>query len=233
MTTDFDLLSALRREWRQAGRTPSARAACRRLAARHPGLDLEHVEDLLGVVALLERRGGRTVVERAAIVRALLEDAADPEVHRALLQTLLPGVVSVCRQLRFGEGITDDPSETLSTAIALLSELLVDWAGHSRQYAAGDLLSALRGRLRRWLLKEKAARRQLRRDDPVEGAAEDASGLLTRLEGLRGTPHDRLARLTYARVFEGRSLRELADHDHSAPVALQSELQRFALRHLL
>jgi hypothetical protein len=233
MTTDFDLLSTLRREWRQAGRTPSARAARRRLAARRPDLELDHLEDLVDLVALLERRGGRGVLERAAIVRALLEDAADPDIHRALLQTLLPGVVSVCRQLRFGEGIVDDPSETLSTAISLLSELLVDWAGQSRQYAAGDLLSALRGRLRRWLLKEKAARRQLRRGDPVDGAAQDASALLTRLENLRGTPHDRLARLTYARVFEGRSLRELADDDHSAPVSLQSELQRFALRHLL
>jgi hypothetical protein len=45
--------------------------------------------------------------------------------------------------------------------------------------------------------------------------------------------HGRLVRLTYARVFEGRSLRELAAHDHSAPVALQSELQRFAVRYLL
>lgn len=69
--------------------------------------------------------------------------------------------------------------------------------------------------------------------DQVERAAEESSPLLTRLESLRGGEHDRLARLTYARVFEGRSLRELAANDHSAPVSLQSELQLFALRYLL
>lgn len=233
MTTNFDLLTSLRLEWRRSGRSRGAQAACRRLAARHPNLQLDHLEDLVDVVALLERRGGRSVLERARIVRALLEEAADPDIHRALLQTLLPGVVSVCRQLRFGDGITDDPSETLSMAVSLLSELLVDWAGQSRAFAAPDLLSALRGRLRRWLLKEKEARRLVRREEPHEEADAETSPLLTRLESLRGTEHERLARLTYARVFEGRSLRELAVVDHSAPVSLQSELQLFALRHLL
>jgi len=228
-----DLLNDLRYQWRHVGRRPSARAAARRLDERYPGLDLGAQEDLYDVVALLESRSRRSVLERAEIVRALLQEASDPDVHRALLQTLLPGVVSVCRQLRFGEGVIDEPSETLSVAIALLSELLIDWAGQSRQYAAPDLLSALRGRLRRWLLKEKEARRAITPVDSADRPAPENSPLLTRLESLRGGEHDRLARLTYARVFEGRSLRELAANDHSAPVSLQSELQLFALRHLL
>jgi hypothetical protein len=233
MTFKTDLLGNLRLEWRRLGRQPSAREACRRLAERHPDLSLEHLDDLCEVVDLLERRGGRSVLERAALVRALLEEATNPEIHRALLQTLLPGVVSVCRQLRFGDGIVDDPSETLAMAVSLLSELLVDWAGQSRQYAAPDLMSALRGRLRRWLLKEKEAQRVLARTNEMDRPAEETSPLLTRLESLRGGEYDRLVQLTYARVFEGRSLRELAKNDHSAPVALQSELQRFALRFLL
>ncbi len=233
MTIKIDLLGNLRLEWRRVGRSPSARAACQRLASRYPDLDLGQLTDLVDVVALLETRGGRNVLERARIVRALLLEASDPDIHRALLQTLLPGVVSVCRQLRFGAGIIDEPSETLAMAVSLLSELLVDWAGQSRQYAAPDLLSALRGRLRRWLLKEKAALRSVSRFDHVDEAADESSPLLTRLENLRGGEHDRLARLTYARVFEGRSLRELAQHDHSAPVSLQSELQHFAVRYLL
>jgi len=233
MTTNYDLLGNLRLEWRRAGRSPSAREACGRVAQRHPELQLGALEDLHAVVALLETRSGRNVLERAQIVRALLEEASDPDVHRALLQTLLPGVVSVCRQLRFGEGIIDEASETLSMAISLLSELLVDWAGQSRQYAAPDLLSALRGRLRRWLLKEKAALRHVSHFDQVDEPAAETSPLLTRLETLRGGEHDRLVRLTYARVFEGRSLRELAAHDHSAPLTLQSELQHFAVRFLL
>lgn len=232
MTPPVDLLGNLRHEWRHVGRRPSARAATRRLDERYPELDLAAQEDLFDVVALLESRSPRNVLERAAIVRALLQEASDPDVHRALLQTLLPGVVSACRQLRFGEGIVDEPSETVAVAVSLLSELLVDWAGQSRQYAAPDLLSALRGRLRRWLLKEKEAQRQVSQFEAVDRAAEATSPLLTRLQSLRGE-HDRLVRLTYARVFEGRSLRELADHDHSAPVSLQSELQHFAVRYLL
>ena len=231
--TNSDLLSSMRLEWKRLGRSPSAVAAARRLDERHPELRLAGQEDLCDIVALLESRGSRKVLERAMIVRALLEEASDPDIHRALLQTLLPGVVSVCRQLRFGDGIVDDPGETLGVAVSLLSELLVDWAGQSRQYAAPDLLSALRGRLRRWLLKEKSAQRAVSRYEHAERAAEETSPLLSRLESLCGGEHDRLARLTYARVFEGRSLRELANHDHSAPVSLQSELQHFAARFLL
>jgi hypothetical protein len=232
MTTKLDLLHNLRHEWRWIGRRPSAREAARRLDERHPHLRLGDQQDLCDVVDLCESRSGRNVVERAQIVRALLEEASDPDTHRALLQTLLPGVVSVCRQLRFGEGIIDEPSEALAMAISLLSELLVDWAGQSRAYAAPDLLSALRGRVRRWMLKEKDARHTVANFELVDRAAEDASPLLTRLESLR-VDHDRLVRLTFARVFEGRSLRELAADDHSAPVALQSELQHFAVRYLL
>jgi hypothetical protein len=185
------------------------------------------------VVRLLERGGGRSVLERAEIVKALLEESCNPAIHRALLQTLLPGIVSVCRQLRFGEGIIADPSETLTMALGLASELLSDWAGQSRQYAAPDIVSALRGRLRRQLLKEKAALRALSYFEPGDEPANEGSSLLTRLTSFQGSQYERLARLTFARVFEGRSLRELAGEDHSAPGSLQAELQHFAIRHLI
>jgi len=232
MNNHFDILTNMRTEWRWIGRRPSARAALRRLDERHPDLGLAGEHDLCDLLGLLESRGGRNVLERAEIVRALLEEATDPDIHRALLQTLLPGVVSVSRQLRFGEGVVDEPSEMVSVAISLLSELLVDWAGQSRTYAAPDLLSALRGRLRRWMLKEKEARRAVSAYEPVDRAASESSPLLARLHSLGGE-HERLARLTYARVFEGRSLRELAADEHSTPAALQSELQYFAIRFLL
>ncbi len=146
MNSHFDILTNMRTEWRWIGRRPSARAALRRLDERHPDLRLAEEHDLCDLLGLLESRGGRSVLERAEIVRALLEEATDPDIHRALLQTLLPGVVSVSRQLRFGDGVVDEPSEMVSVAISLLSELSVDWAGQSRTYAAPDLLSALRGR---------------------------------------------------------------------------------------
>ena len=231
MTTD--LIAQLRREWQRSGRTPDAVAALGRLRDRHPDVNLEGLDDLYDVVRALEIRGGRTVLERAQIVTALLEEATDPRVHRALLQTLVPGVVSVCRQLRFGQGIIVDPGETFAVALGFLSELLVDWAGQHRTYAAPDLLSALRGRLRRWLLKEKGAAAEVSAFDVPDVAAAAASTLEARLASYRGGPEDRLARLTYARVFEGRSLRDLAQVDHSSPTSLRGELQQFARRCLL
>jgi len=233
MTTKSDVLGQLRREWERVGRTSESREGLRILCAHHPDLGLEALSDLCDVVRLLERGGGRCVLERAEIVKALLEESANPALHRALLQTLLPGIVSVCRQLRFGDGIIVDPSETLTMALGLASELLTDWSGQSRQYAAPDILSALRGRLRRQLLKEKAALRAQSYFEPGDEPASEASSLLTRLTSFQGSEYERLARLTFARVFEGRSLRELAGEDHSAPGSLQAELQHFAIRHLI
>jgi hypothetical protein len=233
MTTNPDLLGQLRREWQHLGRSHEARQSLERLRQRHPNAGLGQMSDLCDIVDALEVRSGLCVLERAQIVRVLLEEACDPLVHRTLLQTLLPGIVSVCRQLRFGDGIIRDPGETLGVAIALASELLVDWAGESRQYSAPDILSALRGRLRRWLLKEKAAQRALSQYDVVDEPAAPSSPLLARLSTLRGSQYDRMARITYARVFEGRSLRELAHDDHSAPSSLQAELQHFAIRFLI
>jgi hypothetical protein len=233
MTYHNDLLGQLRREWPGIGRTREARTALNRLVERHPSIRLDHAGDLCAVVDALEVRGGRSALERAEIVRALLEESVDPLIRRTLLQTLLPGIVSVCRQFRFGEGIIRDPSETLGTAVALACELLVDWAGQSRQYCAPDILSALRGRLRRWLLKEKDAMSSITHFDPIDEPAAVTSPLLARLDSYRGSQYDRIARITYARVFEGRSLRELARDDHSAPSSLQAELQHFAIRFLI
>ena len=200
---------------------------------RHPDLAWRGVEDLAQVVSALDTGAGRNVLERAAIVQALLMECADACIRRALLQTLLPGVVSVCRQLRFGHGIVDEPHETVAVAVALLNDLIIDWSGQPRAYAAPDLLSALRARLRRWLLKEKQARLPTTMTEELEPMSPDASPLLARLETLRRGPHERLARLTYQCVFAGVPLRELARHDHSSVPTLKRELQVFALAHLL
>lgn len=233
MTSNTDILTQLRREWQHVGRSPLAHEALEHLRRTHPLAVLGGLEDLCDVVDALEVRSRLNVLERADVVRILLIESNDALVRRALLQTLLPGIVSVCRQLRFGDGIVHDPGETLSVALSLATELLTEWAGQSRQYCAPDILSALRGRLRRWLLKEKNAARALSTYEHAEPPAGDGSPLLTRLASYRGSQYDRLARLTYARVFEGRSLQDLAHSDHSAPRALQAELQVFAINHLL
>jgi hypothetical protein len=232
MTTTPDVLTQLRRDWSVTGRLPTSHRALDRLRRAHPHLDLGTSEHLGDVLTLLETRSRLSAVAKAQILEALLIEATDATLRRALLQTLLPGVVGACRQLRFGDGIIDDPSEVLGVAVALLSELLVEWAGQSRPYAGPDLLSALRGRLRRWLLKEKAARWVVSVSLPDQPAAPN-DRLLTRLEQLRGGPHERLATLTYARVFEGASLESLATRDVSSVRQLRHELQVFALQQLL
>ena len=233
MTYSIDILQQLRRDWDRERTSPASREARTRLHQRHPDLDLDFHGDMGDVLTLLESRGGRCVLDKARLLEAMLVEGDLPFMRRALLQTLLPGIVSTCRQLRFGEGIIDDPIEVLATAISLCAELIVDWAGQQRPFAGPDLLSALRGRLRRWLLKEKEAQRATAPFDGLDAASNDASGLLTRLEQLRGGEHDRLVRLTYARVFEGISLRNLAAADHTSMAMLRAELQVFALQQLL
>jgi len=124
---------------------------------------------------------------------------------------------------------------TVGVALGLASELLVDWAGQSRQYAAPDILSAFAVRLRRWLLKEKAARaRGLELRSNPRRTSDRSLALLARLHSFRGSQYDRIARLTYARV----STR--ASHYVKWPPRtirrrrrLQKELQHFAVRFLI
>jgi len=232
MTFTTDILQQLRRDWDYRSRTPASRRAVRKLDASHPDLALGGTETMGDVLAMLETRGGRSVLEKAAILQALLIESGDEFLRRALLQTLLPGVVSTCRQLRFGDGIIDDPSETLGVAIALCAELLVEWAGQSRPYAGPDVLSALRGRLRRWLLKEKAAMTSSAplADDSL--AIANTTPLLLRLE-MAAVDNPRLAQVAYARIFNDAPLKALAAVDQSSIGTLRLELQRFALRELL
>ncbi len=229
MDIPLDTLTTLRDEWRWHSRQPASRHAASLLRSSHPDLALAGVEDLGDLVRALDTRGSRTILERAAIVQALLVEARDDEVRRALLQTLLPGIVSVCRRLRFGQGVPCEPGEFMGLALATTTEILTQWAGQSRPYAALDILSALRGRLRRWILREKDT------PPPMTPAttADEPSTLDERLRGYLGGPHDRLARLTYALVFEERSWDEVAQSEHADVDALQNELQFFAHRYLV
>ena len=230
METSLDSLTALRRDWHwRCHRTGSCEAAARFRDA-HPTLPLTGVDDLGDLVGVLEVHGGRSMLERAAIVQAMLVDAADAEIRRALLQTLLPGVISVCRRLRFGQGVTSESGEFVGLALATTSEILAQWAGEDRPYAALDVLSALRGRLRRWILREKESAAI-----PTAAAATWAEpvSLDARLAAYLGGPHERLARLTYQRVYDERPWQALATAEHVSIPALQNELQFFARRYLV
>ena len=229
-----DVLNQLRYEWTMLAPSATSQLTWQRICRDY---ELDHLcrePDFGAVLRRLEPGGGLTVEQRSHVVQVLLIEAGDRFVHRALLQTLLPGVVSVCRQLKFGRGIAERPSDVVSEAIALLSELIRDWAGQSRAYAAPDLLSALRGRLRRWLLKEKESRRRIANDIPLDATAPARSTLEARLDLLRQQPqYARLAHLTWLRVFAERPLRELAAQEGVSVARLRSDLQNFAKSHLL
>ena len=229
-----DLLNKLRDEWTTLGYSLASRQTTSRLRDRYPDAPWRDAEALGDVLYRLERGGGLNVEERSELVTILLLEAGDPTVHRALLQTLLPGMISVCRQLQFGRGIIRTPSLVVNEAIGLLADLIRDWAGQRRTYAAPDLMSALRGRLRRWLLREKEFWSRRAGDVPATAVAPETSTLLARLELL--AQHDnyaRLARLTHERVFAGVPLYQLARAEGTSPTSLQQELQQFAREHLL
>ena len=228
---DTDYLAQLRTEWHREGHSRRAERACDYLRARHPDTALVGCLDLGEVVGRLEQHSGLSAVEKARILEALLVEATDPAIRRALVQTLLPGVVSVCRQLHFGRGVVDEPSEFLAVAIATLSELVSEWAGQSRGYAGPDLLSALRGRLRRQLLKEKENRDHQAPESDAVTTAEDA--LASELRRHLGTEYDSVARAAYAYAVEGRPLRDVARQRGSSLSTLQAELAHFAERFLL
>jgi len=114
----------------------------------------------------------------------------------------------------------------VGVALGLASELLVDWAGQSRQYAAPDILSAFAvayagGCSRR---RRRGAWSRLRSPD---APAIEASPLLARLHSLR-SQYDGM-RDDLRACLRGLSLREVAPRTIRAG-DVAKELQHFAVR---
>jgi hypothetical protein len=218
-----DVLNLLRTEWRHIGRSPASRRALASLRGSHGALLPPFVGDLADLVDALEPRGGLDRLARARLVAALLERAEDPVLRRCLLQTLLPGIVSVARKLQFGEGIADDPRTFLADALSAAVELLCDWAGQRRPYAAPDLLGALRCRLRRRMLAEKARRAELT-TVPERHDVSVASTKLQRELATAAVAGVTDVDLVYARCVLGFSASELATATGTTTGALHRRL---------
>jgi DNA-directed RNA polymerase specialized sigma24 family protein len=107
-----------------------------------------------------EAKGSRGREEAAGLIRVMLREAGlDPLIIRCLIQALLPGLLTIARRLRWGQGGDwDDGSEFFSETLSTTWLVLMDWAGQDRPYAVLDLLSAIRCRMRRQLFRAKDVR---------------------------------------------------------------------------
>jgi hypothetical protein len=101
--------------------------------------------------------GSRGREEAAQLVRIMLREAdADVLIVRWLIQALLPGLLTVAKRLRWGQGGDwDDGSEFFSETLSTTWMVLFEWSGQDRPYAVLDLLSAIRCRMRRQLFRAR------------------------------------------------------------------------------
>jgi hypothetical protein len=155
-------INRLDADWRATRRSAASKDALRRLAAAEEvvaALCLADLADLGDLVdALRHPKDAADRARAARIIQAMLRSqGVHPLVPRAVLQAILPGLVSVARRLSWGAG--GDWNGGGAFFVDLLTtawEVVVEWAGDDRDYAVLDLLSAIRCRLRRQLLSQRA-----------------------------------------------------------------------------
>ena len=147
---DTPTIRHLRSEWLAIGATPPSSSACHRLAQCEPVVaDLE-VDNLAELVTALSLSSGQlSRNESAEVITAMLRSAdVDALVPRAIIEALIPGVLALPRRFDLAEGPWCDLDAFHADAISALWELTTRWSGTHRPYAAGDLLSGVRTRLR-------------------------------------------------------------------------------------
>ena len=147
---DSPTIQRLRSEWQALGSTPPSRAACHRLAESEPvvaGLEVRDLAQLITALPLSSDRLSRH--QAAAVIAAMLRSAdVDALIPRAIIQALIPGVLGLSRRIDIAGGPWSDLDAFYADAVSALWELTTTWSGANRPYAAGDLLSAVRTRMR-------------------------------------------------------------------------------------
>jgi hypothetical protein len=147
---DSPTIQRLRSEWQALGTAPPSRSACHRLAESEPvvaALEVDDLAELISVLSLSSDRLSRH--EAAAVITAMLRSAdVDALISRAIIQALIPGVLALSRRIDIAGGPWCDLDAFYADAISALWELTMNWSGTYRPYAVGDLLSAVRTRMR-------------------------------------------------------------------------------------
>jgi len=176
---DTPTIRHLRSEWLAIGTAPPSSSACHRLAQCEPVVaDLE-VDNLAELVTTLSLSSGRlSRNESAEVITAMLRSAdVDALVPRAIIEALIPGLLALPRRFDLGEGPWCDLDAFYADAVSVLWELTTSWAGTHRPYAAGDLLSGVRTRLRTLQTTE---RRHRSRQGGSPGALDTVSASIGR-----------------------------------------------------
>jgi len=168
---DSPTIKRLRSEWQAIGTTPQSSTACHRLAECESVVARLKVDNLAELVAALSLSSGRLSRNEAAeLITAMLRSAdVDALVPRAIIEALIPGILALPRSLDLADGPWCDFDAFYGDAISALWELTTRWSGTHRPYAAGDLLSAVRTRLRTLQATERRHRcRQTSTPDPLD-----------------------------------------------------------------
>jgi hypothetical protein len=165
-------IEQLNSEWRTLGRSDSGVRALHHLAERDPSISaLVSGVDLVDgsttarppicftpadlIDHMRQATGSRGREQAAALIRIMLREApGDALIVRFLMQALLPGLLTVAKRLRWGQGGDwDDGSEFFSEMLSTTWTVLFEWSGQDRPYAVLDILSAIRCRMRRQLFR--------------------------------------------------------------------------------
>jgi hypothetical protein len=157
-------IDQLTAEWEVTSRSAGSRAAAQLLAAAEDPIAALEVRDLGELVEALRHARSRSERASAALVlRAMLRSqSVHPLVPRAVLQAMLPGLVTVARRLSWGAGGDwEDAAAFFGDLVTTAWEVITAWAGEDRGYAVLDLLSAIRCRLRRQLLRQRSSRERV------------------------------------------------------------------------
>ncbi|MGH9083386.1 MAG: hypothetical protein ACRDWN_08585 [Acidimicrobiales bacterium] len=220
-TTARRPIDRLVRDWEARCRSGPSVLALRRLAAAEPMIADLGARDLGELVATMRRASSIDERERAAAaLRAMLRSQhVHPLVPRAVLQAVLPGLVTVARRLSWGEGGDwDGPPAFFADLVATAWEIIVEWSGQDRGYAVLDLLSAVRCRARRQILRHRTARQQVAvdldpsrlRPAPWRSAPTDLDELARAIDGLDGSGDPADVAVLYAQRVLGYTISEIS-----------------------
>jgi hypothetical protein len=154
-------IDQLATDWLASSRGSASREAYVLLASRESVVAEAGVADLHELVRKLRQAIGDSKGTWApSVIQAMLRSQwVHPLVSRAVLQALLPGLVTIARRLSWGSGGNwTDGAAFFDDLTTVAWEVITEWSGQSRAYALLDLLSAIRCRMRRQLLNRRNRR---------------------------------------------------------------------------